>query len=165
MIFLTLGTQLPFDRLVRAMDIWCADTPDQTVFGQIATSSSENYLPKNFEWKDFVEPDEFKSLYEEADLIVAHAGMGSIITALTGAKRIMIMPRSAALNEHRNDHQMATANRFKDRENVYVADNEHVFSKLLTELIEVKYVAGYTKADEFAEPSLINAIRDFIHQD
>lgn len=165
MIFLTLGTQLPFDRLVEAMDKWCACNPHCKVFGQIATSDTANYLPKNFEWQDFVEPDEFGSLYETADLIVAHAGMGSIISALTKAKPILIMPRIAKFNEHRNDHQLATASRFKGRDGIWVAQDEKEFSETLSELVRLKEKAAMASASEFAEPCLIAAIRDFIHQD
>lgn len=108
MILLTVGTQLPFDRLVRAVDNWCA-TSKQTVFGQIGPSK---YTPQNFEFRDFIASYKLDELFAAADFIIAHAGMGSIISALSLSKPIIIAPRRADLGEHRNDHQLATARRF-----------------------------------------------------
>ena len=48
---------------------------------------------------------------DAAAAIVAHAGMGTILTALETGKRLLVMPRRAALGEHRNDHQLATVSR------------------------------------------------------
>ena len=56
--------------------------------------------------------------------MIAHAGMGSIITALELGKPIMVMPRRASLGEHRNDHQVATAKRFAEQGRIMVAFNE-----------------------------------------
>jgi len=161
MIFLTVGTQLPFERLVKAMDSWCADNPQETVFGQIASVGGDGYKPCNFEWKEFVEPDEFARKYEEADVIVAHAGMGSIISALTDAKKILVMPRRADLNEHRNDHQLATAARFQSRAGIYVIMDETNLAPSLTGLLTEAMPVN--AASQFAEASLVAAIRDFIH--
>lgn len=53
--------------------------------------------------------DEFDKLCHDARLIVAHAGMGTIISAMTKGKPIIVFPRIAALGEHRNEHQLATS--------------------------------------------------------
>ena len=57
-------------------------------------------------------------------MIVAHAGMGTIISAMQHQKPIIIFPRIAALGEHRNEHQMATAKKMKELGYVHVAFNE-----------------------------------------
>ena len=56
--------------------------------------------------------------------MVAHCGMGSILSALSHGKPIVVMPRSAAKGEHRNEHQFATAQRFSDQPGVTVAWDE-----------------------------------------
>ena len=53
------------------------------------------------------------------------------ISAMTHARPILIMPRQAALGEHRNDHQLATADRLKDRTGVFVAADEAALSERL----------------------------------
>jgi UDP-N-acetylglucosamine transferase subunit ALG13 len=47
--------------------------------------------------------------------------MGTIISALTIAKPIVIVPRQVKYHEHRNDHQMATAEQLAGRPGIYVA--------------------------------------------
>lgn len=162
MIFLTVGTQLPFDRLVKALDQWCKDNPAEEVFGQIAEPGSNGYKPENFEWESFIDPIEFGKKYEQAEVIVAHAGMGAIITALTKSKPIIITPRQAEYAEHRNDHQMATANRFKDRANISVAYNDKELSSLLNCMKQNISSTTFEKINEFAEDRLILSLREFI---
>ena len=122
MIFLTVGTQLPFDRLVRSVDRWCEQTKFSDVVGQLALRDARQaYQPRHFRWVSFMEPGEFEHHFDIADMIVAHAGMGSIITAVMKAKPILVLPRRAALGEQRNDHQLATVERIRSREGVFVA--------------------------------------------
>ena len=111
MIFLTVGTQLPFDRLVAAVDAWAARNPGVGVFGQIADPGPAGYRPKNFDWVADLDPAAFDARFRAAGCIVAHAGMGTIIGALGQAKPLLVMPRRAHLGEQRNDHQFATVQR------------------------------------------------------
>lgn len=125
MIFLTVGTQLRFDRLVRSVDHWCEQNNFSDVVGQLALRDArQGYQPRHFHWVSFMEPREFERHFDIADIIVAHAGMGSIITALMKAKPILVLPRRAALREQRNDHQLATVERIRNREGVFVAHAE-----------------------------------------
>lgn len=109
MIFVIVGTQEPFDRLIEYIDEWSEKTGYTDIIAQV---SSSGYKPKNFEFYDFIPVNEFNTIFVEADLIVSHAGMGSIISALEYNKPIIVMPRLAKLKEHRNDHQLATASSF-----------------------------------------------------
>ena len=120
MILVAVGTQFSFDRLVEAVDRWAADGRREVV-AQIGPSS---YVPANIRAHAFLPPGEFQALLERADLVVAHCGMGSILSALSHGKPIIVMPRSAAKGEHRNDHQFATAQRFTDQPGVLVAWDE-----------------------------------------
>jgi len=161
LILLTVGTQLPFDRLVRAVDAWCAETGRSDVIGQIGATNSRGYRPKYFEWKAFVAPQALNELMVEAELIVAHAGMGSIISALLHAKPIVIMPRSGVLGEHRSEHQQATAAKFEGRAGIYVAREESVLPETVNRAIA--HASGSFQAlTEYAEPRLTGSIRRFI---
>lgn len=121
MILVAVGTQFPFDRLVETVDRWAAASGTSDVVAQIGPSS---YLPTAITAHAFLPPKEFQALLERADLVVAHCGMGSILSALSHGKRIIVMPRSAAKGEHRNDHQHATAQRFSVQPGVTVAWDE-----------------------------------------
>ena len=108
MIFATVGTQLPFDRLIRALDDWAKTHADVEVFAQIGRGG---YEPRHMGWSHDLHPQEFRGRLEACEVIVAHAGMGTIISAVELGKRVIVMPRRAALGEHRNEHQLATIER------------------------------------------------------
>lgn len=160
MILVTVGSQLPFCRLVRAVDAWCAATGRSDVIGQVGALGADHYRPKHFKWDQFIAPGRFDELTAQADLIIAHAGMGSIIGALRNAKPIVIMARRASLGEHRNEHQLATASRFSGRQNVYVADDEIALPATLERV--VGSAASAAAISPFADPKLTASLRRFI---
>lgn len=127
MIFLTIGTQLPFDRLVRALDEIAPQLP-VPVFGQIGQSE---YTPVNIEWAAFLKPEEFGRRFRGASVIVSHAGIGTVLTAQKHRKPLVIVPRRVRYGEHRNDHQLATAQQMRDRRGIYVADDVAELAVLL----------------------------------
>jgi UDP-N-acetylglucosamine transferase subunit ALG13 len=159
-ILLTVGSQLPFCRMVRAVDAWCAASGRTDVIGQIGGIGPESYRPRHFKWSEFIAPAEFDELIARADLIIAHAGMGSIISALRNAKPIVIMPRRASLSEHRNEHQLATAARFAGRQNVYVAGDEAMLPMTLE-----RAAGGPSPRDSispYADCKFIASLRSYI---
>ena len=110
MIFLTVGTQFPFDRLVRGIDQAFNDgLIGEEIFAQIGESS---YKPRNFESVASLEKKVFDKCLKEASSIISHAGMGTIIMALDNEKPLLAMPRSKKYGEVVNDHQLTIAKRF-----------------------------------------------------
>lgn len=156
MIFVTVGTQGPFDRLIQAVDHWAGTHGRSDIFAQIGPS---NYRPEHILTQQFIDPAEFRERVELADLVIAHAGMGSIITALELGKQILVMPRRVNLGEHRNDHQVATAKRFAEQGRIEVAYDEH---ELLDHLDRQRAFEEAKRLGAQASPHLIKAIRTFI---
>jgi len=161
MIFLTVGTHEPFDRLVRCVDEWCAERGrDDEVFGQITKRA--DYHPTRFRAVPSLDPAEYQKRFREADFIVSHAGMGSIITALSMKKPIVIFPRRGCLKETRNDHQLATLQRFRSRAGIFPAQDKAELSEILHKLADGNVTTGQ-EISPFADEQLIGAVRDFIH--
>jgi len=162
-IFLTVGNHDPFDRLVRTVDLWCAHSGAE-IFGQITERAG--FRPQHFESVAHLPAEEYRHRCREADFIVAHAGMGSIITAMTFGKAIAVLPRRSHLGEQRNDHQYATVTRLGTRLGLRVALDEAELLPILDRL-----TAESAKEDvaaplgSFAEPRLVDTLRDFIHQE
>lgn len=150
---------MPFDRLVRAMDAWAGKGDRMKVFAQIGPGE---YEPRHMEWKRFLDPANFRQKMEQADAVVAHAGMGSILTALEFGKPILVLPRRAALRETRNDHQVATADRFRDHDGIVVARDE---TELEAALVELEGRESASRIASHASDELIGAIRSFIDAD
>jgi UDP-N-acetylglucosamine transferase subunit ALG13 len=95
-----------------------------------------------------------------ADAIVAHAGMGTIISALEFGKPLLVMPRLASLGEHRNDHQLATAERFGAEGRVRVAADDATLAAGLDELHEL---GATERIGAYASDRLITALSSFIN--
>ena len=124
----------------------------------VAQVNHSNYQPQHIRTVDFLPPDEFEKKFNEARLIVSHAGMGTILSALQQEKPIIVFPRIAALGEHRNEHQLATADKMRERGWVYVATEEaELKSLLLTQDLHPLCHIG-----SFADDSLIQSIFEFL---
>jgi len=160
-IFVTVGTQLPFDRMVQTIDLWAKDK-EEKVFVQLGPKSQEgSFTPNNVEFVDFLPPARVKELCLEADVIVAHAGMGSILTALTYRKPIIVMPRQLKFNEHRNDHQLSTARWMEEVTGVTVAwDSE----QLIACLDEFDGDQGEPEISKYAEEKLLDFLSSEINK-
>lgn len=120
MILLTVGMQLAFDRLVRAVDELAPDLEMPVV----AQTGRGTYAARNIRTLESIAPGEFDAMIRNTRLIVAHAGIGTVLTAQKFRKPILLFPRRAALGEHRNDHQLATVAQLKGRPGVIVVEDE-----------------------------------------
>jgi UDP-N-acetylglucosamine transferase subunit ALG13 len=159
MIFVTVGTDLPFDRMMRVIDGWAGDTGQKDIFAQIGETE---WRPCHMGYSKFLEPPEFVRRFNSATIIIAHAGMGTILSALRYQKPILVMPRRASLGEQRNEHQLATAQRLAALGKISVAFDEASLRDQLDRLdqLHVKATAG-----AFADPQLLASLRRFIVPD
>lgn len=156
MIFVTVGAQMPFDRLVRTVDGWSAVHPEHHVLAQVGEGAEP---PRHLHWTSRLDAATFRRCMYEADLVVTHAGMGTILTALELGKRTIVMPRRGHLRETRNDHQVATAETLVADERVAVAWDEH---ELLEQLDRMADVAPPPPVPSHASAELLEALRQFI---
>jgi UDP-N-acetylglucosamine transferase subunit ALG13 len=155
-IFATVGTQLPFDRLTRALDEWAAEHDGVEVFAQIGPSE---YRPTHLRYEGFLSPSKTNELMRSAELIVSHAGMGTILSAMQLQKPILIMPRKANLGEHRNDHQMATARWLAGRDGMAIAWEAEELGRLLDRRTDIR--AGAPLPD-LARGPLVERLTSYI---
>lgn len=157
MIFITVGSMFPFDRLVSAIDNLAPDFSGQNFLAQIGAG---RYSPKNIRFVRSLESTSFAQTVEAAHLIVAHAGMGSIITALQARKPIVVLPRDKGLGEVTTDHQVATARRLQGKPGVFVSMREVELADCIAEALD-----GGVKPEPMASPSLASLtskLRSFI---
>lgn len=132
MIFLTVGTQLPFDRLVKAVDeVIEHNNLDEEVFAQIGETS---YKPRNFESVCSLDRHLFKSRIQDASGIIGHAGIGTITMALENEKGLLVMPRLSKYREAVNDHQSDIAKKFEQQGCLLVAYKEQDLPEKIEEL-------------------------------
>lgn len=151
-IFVTVGTDQHFNRMVKIIDQWAAKNPEQEIFAQIGETE---YQPSYIKFSKFLEPQEFIKRVKSSSLIIGHAGMGTIITALKYRKPILVMPKLASLGEHRNEHQSATAKRL-----VALGHIEAIFSEmeLTSRLEETLFTPSDMCISQFASSSLTSRL-------
>jgi UDP-N-acetylglucosamine transferase subunit ALG13 len=162
MIFVTTGTQAPFNRLVRVMDQIAAELPDQKV---IVQAFGVDFETPNLTVVGFLNPIEYNKIFDEATLVVSHAGMGSVLSALAKGKRIIIIPRRAQMGEHRDDHQLDSAKKMELLGYVPVAYDEGELKGKIMEILRKEPESGEAVIGEYASKELVKSIRDFILND
>jgi UDP-N-acetylglucosamine transferase subunit ALG13 len=106
-----------------------------------------------------ITPEEFRSRVGQAEVVIAHAGMGTILTALELSKPLLVMPRRPERRETRNAHQIATARYLLDSHRAAVAWNESELPEWLDRLGEL---ARPVPIARYASPALLSAVGRFI---
>lgn len=106
MIFVTVGTHnQSFERLIRKMDEIAAKINEKVIM-QIGHT---DYEPENTKWFKFIDIDEIMNFYKSADVIVSHAGAGTLLDALSFEKPIIAVPRMKKFGEHIDNQQIELA--------------------------------------------------------
>jgi len=133
-IFLTVGTQLPFERLLTYAKNWSQSTSlKHEIYAQ---TFQENELPIFHAADELISAEVFNEWFSNADCVISHAGMGTIISAAIQEKEIIVVPRVAVKGEHRNNHQVDTANRFSDFKFVHVVHNQKDFNDAIERILK-----------------------------
>jgi UDP-N-acetylglucosamine transferase subunit ALG13 len=126
-ILATVGTQLPFPRFIDLLDE-IAGTHRLEIVAQTCDPAA---APAHLKAVAQLAPVEFDRLVAECTVLVGHAGIGTVLSALKAGKPVILFPRHSSLGEHRNDHQIATAESFRDRDGIYVADDREALERYL----------------------------------
>lgn len=105
MILVIVGLMYGFDRLVREMDRISSDINEEIVM-QIGNTK---YEPKNVKYYRFVSEEKINNLYNDARIVICHAGVGTILSSLIRNKLVVVVPRRMKYGEHIDDHQLEIA--------------------------------------------------------
>lgn len=120
MFFVTVGQTQPFDRLIRLVDEAAAAGlfgPGE-VFAQIGAG---RYEPQHLRYERFLEPGACRQRLEEASATIAHAGVGTIASAIAARRPLIAVPRRSELEECVDDHQVRTALMFSELGHILTA--------------------------------------------
>ena len=137
MILVILGTQdKEFPRLLKAIDreIEKGNIKDKVV----VQAGSTKYSSKNMEILDLLPTPEFEKLMNDADLIITHGGVGSILSAIKKNKKVIAAARLAKYKEHHNDHQKQVIGEFVKQGYILELDNFNDLNLLLKEIRNFK---------------------------
>lgn len=107
MIFVSLGTQdKPFVRLLDYLEH--SNIKDKI----IVQAGFTDYESKKFEIHKYLDKDDFDKYIDEADLVICHGGVGTIVSCLNKNKKVLAVPRLSKYKEHQNDHQLQIVNAY-----------------------------------------------------
>jgi UDP-N-acetylglucosamine--N-acetylmuramyl-(pentapeptide) pyrophosphoryl-undecaprenol N-acetylglucosamine transferase len=115
-VVVTLGTMrtYPFrsavERLVQVLPAVLA--PDAEVLWQVGVTPSSDL---GIDGHDLVDATTMRAAVQQADLVIAHAGIGSALTALDAGLCPVLLPRSATRGEHVDEHQGLIARELASR--------------------------------------------------
>ena len=160
MIFATIGTQLPFDRMLASLDTWAARNSSLPIVAQVGATSRRF---QHLQTVTAIPQSEFRHYMQAARLVVAHAGMGTILSAAELGKPLIIMPRLAKFGEHRNDHQQHTSHEMSRLSHVTVVANGEELHMSLDRVVARGFATPpkmATEADACAP--LLEALREFV---
>jgi UDP-N-acetylglucosamine transferase subunit ALG13 len=157
-IFVTIGSMFPFDRMIRAMDAWAeAEGKGEEVLAQIGAG---DYEPRHMTWVRKLDRPAYADAIRRARLVVAHAGVGSIVTAGELCRPIVVLPRRAHLGEHTSDHQVETVGWLRAKSWVHVADDERALPGCIAAAAAA--AASGARVARTADPAFIDRLRRFI---
>jgi UDP-N-acetylglucosamine transferase subunit ALG13 len=104
-IFVTIGTSEPFERLLRAFDDLAGDEELVIQAGRSRTR------PARARCVDFLDYDELVDHVLRARVVVSHAGVGTVLSVTAAGRRPVVVPRLQLHGEAVDDHQLAFARR------------------------------------------------------
>ena len=114
MILVLLGTQNnSFNRLLEEIEKNIKDgTIKEEVIVQAGYTKFESDKMKII---DLMSKEQLELFQDEANLIITHGGVGSIITSIEKGKKVIAVPRIHEYGEHVNNHQKEIVKDFNEK--------------------------------------------------
>jgi len=159
LIFITVGSQkIQFNRLLKEVDRLVEEKKiTEEVFAQTGYS---DYSPKNYNYKNFLDRDEFSNIMMSCDKVITHGGTGTIIGALKQGKKVIAVPRLKEFREHVDNHQLQIINEFKSMGFIESGENLEILSKVIKDVDNMEFKKYTSNTD-----NIINSIEEFIHKE
>ena len=158
MILVVLGTQdKPFTRLLEALEIQVNAGLIQDEM--VVQCGLTHFKSKKMKCFDLLPMDQFETLMDQAECILTHGGVGTILNAVKKGKKVLACPRLAKYQEHGNDHQLQLCSEFEKKGYVLVCEE---FDHLYEKIEEVKHFepAPYVSTTN----QVVDVIRKFIQE-
>lgn len=149
MIFVSLGTQdKPFNRIIDyviSLKENLKELKSEKIIiqlGQTKLLKSDNERIKNLEniiIYDMLKPEKMKDIIKDSDIIITHAGVGTIMECLEMDKEIIVVPRKVENLEHVNNHQEEIAFEMEKKGFLTKVDTYEELENKISMLLKDKY--------------------------
>ena len=136
-LFVTLGTIRPyrFDALVDG--VLASGLADEHTVWQLGSTTRSDLPGRSVVT---MSAEDLVACLHEADVVITHAGVGTVLTALEAGVLPVVVPRSGARGEHVDDHQAQIAGLLRQRGLALVLDAEDVATADLRSVIGCRVV-------------------------
>lgn len=147
MVLVMVGTQKQqFVRLFNMVENSKA-LENEEIIAQIGNTKFYSNKIKCF---SFIENEKLQKYINEADLIVCHAGVGTIFEALHKNKKIIAVPRLPELKEHVDAHQLEICDALEKEGYILVCNKDDDFDKIVEKSKNYKF-KKYKRDDSYLE--------------
>ena len=156
MVLVLLGTQQnEFIRLLQKIE----ELIDSGIIKDkiVVQAGYTKYETNKMEIFDIISKETLSKLVDDADIIITHGGIGSIIMSLEKHKKVIAVPRLHEFNEHVNDHQKQIVRVFSEKGYLIGIQNVDDLSEAL-EKIKIFEQKEYKKNNQ----NILNIIENFI---
>lgn len=150
MIFVTLGSQkFQFNRLLEYIDMLIDNNLiDNNVFAQRGYS---DYVPKNYEYDDFLDRDKYLEKMNNSSIVITHSGTGAIVSALKANKKVIAVPRLSKYEEHVDNHQIEIAEIFSEKNYIEKALDFEELKEVILKIDHLSYTRFTSNKNNFLE--------------
>ncbi len=139
MILVTVGTHYKqFNRLIEAMDQIAGEIEEQVVM----QTGSSDYQVKNSVHFPFASYENIVRYFDQARVIVAQAGAGTVLDVLSTGKPLIIVPRLKRYDEIIDDQQLELAGVLEQNKWAIVVHNTSQLCVAL-DLLRTQTVNGF----------------------
>ena len=151
MILVLLGTfHIEFKRPLIEIDKLCRNGQLQETI--VIQNGHTLFESSYFDMRPFITPNDLDKLYDDARIIITHAGTGSIIKGLKKGKKIVAIPRLKKYGEHIDDHQLEILNEFVALGYILPWNENDHLEKIMLEIINFNpkpYISRKKDIEEF----------------
>lgn len=153
-----------FVRLLKIIDELC-DEKIIDATNLIVQGDESGYECINYKIKKMIPNTEFINIMSEADVIISHAGTGTVTTALKMHKKIILFPRLAKYGEHIDDHQLELCNIFQQKKYVLVATNKEELKKMISLIDRYDFSEFISNSENFTQKliEIIDTYENNVH--
>lgn len=157
MILVLLGTQNnPFPRLLEEIEknIQSGNINEEV----IVQAGFTKYNSKDMKIFDITPKENLEELVSKANLVITHAGIGSIEMALEKGKKVIAVPRYKEFKEHVNNHQKDIKQEYSKKGWIIGIDNVAELGKAIKK--SKKFFPN--KYEKKNDSKMIKIIQEFI---
>lgn len=153
--FVSVGNaHQPFGRLLEAVRAIAQRLPQPVIVQHGYTPFDDAGCTR----VSFLGMDEFIRQICNSDLLITHAGAGSVIHALQAGKVPVIMPRRFSLGEHINDHQVEFARALADIGKAILAEETSDLEGAVEKALRLQRTSEHNASNKNFVPPMVELV-------